>query len=336
MITRRKLLLSLGAGLIAAPFASAAPLRYSTLRYSTLRIGVLYVGSHADAAGSHRVFTQALAEQGFIEGKNVAFEVRLAGGDFSKLPLLANELVERKVDLIFAPASQAARAAQAATVATPIVFASVNDPVGRCLVANLARPGGNLTGVANSVPGLMGRRMQLLRQVSPQLAQIAVAIAREPGAAAPVAAEINDAQRAASLIGINMLPIEIRSRRSFDEAGDVLTKFGANGLSCLDSAVNCFNRSVLAEFAEKLELPAIFPGCEYVAAGGLMSYGVSADATYRHAAQYVGKILNGAKPGELPVETPAKLDLAVNRNTAKALGLQLPSTLLEKADRVFG
>lgn len=331
MITRRKLLLALGAGLAGAPFASAAQ-----LRQTVHRIGILEVGNHVDAANSRRIFTRVLAELGYVDGANVALELRFARGEIGRLPNLARELVDRRVNLIFAATNEAARAAQSATSDTPIVFAFVSDPVGRGLVASFAQPGGNLTGVTSSVPGLMMRRLQLLKQASPELAQVAVAIAREPGAAGPVAAEIGAAQRAASSAGINLLPIEIRSRRSFEDAGEVLTRFRANGMSCLDNAVNTFNRGMLTEFAGEMKLPAIFPSSNYAAAGGLMSYGVNVAATYRQAAAYVGKILKGAKPGDLPVEAPAKLELAVNQDTAKALGLQLPASFLESADRVFG
>jgi putative ABC transport system substrate-binding protein len=185
-------------------------------------------------------------------------------------------------------------------------------------------------------PRLDSDRLQALKQAVPKASHLAMAIAREPSATTQVTTQITDLRRAAESNGMDMLSIEIRSRQSFDEAADVLRKWRADAMSCLDSAYNFYNRDVLIEFAAKVKLPAIYPSSEYVDAGGLMSYGANTEWNYRHAAIFVDKILKGAKASSLAVEAPTRFELALNIRAAKQLGLQFPAALLKKANRLSG
>ena len=330
MITRRNIVLSLGAGALSAPFELFAQ------RPQMARVGILASGSQSGSANLYGEFAQALKDLGHVEGKSIAFESRYANGDLDRLPALAAELIKRNVDVLFAPNSPAVRAARQAAVTTPVVFAVVNDPVERGFVESLARPGGNITGVMSIAPGLNNQRLQMLKEMSPKISHLAVAIAREPNATSQVTAQINQVRRAAETNGLDMLSIEIRSRNSFVEASEILRKWRVDSLSCLDSAGIFYNRDVLIDFAASMKLPAVYPSSEYVEAGGLMSYGANTEWNYRHAALYVDKILKGEKPGGLAVEAPTRLELALNRKVAKELGLQFSPALLQKANRLIG
>jgi putative tryptophan/tyrosine transport system substrate-binding protein len=330
MITRRSLILALSAGAFAAPFiVRAQP------RRPLPRIGILAAGNQEATARLFRSFLNALKDLGYFEGKDIVFDSRYADGRLDRLPALAAELMARKVDIIFAPTSPAVRAAREVAGAKPIVFAVVNDPVERGLVASLERPGGNITGVMNSASGLAARRLQLLKEAFPSVAHVAIAISREPGATNEVGGQIREVQQAAAAMGIETMPIEIRSRQSFDDASDVLGRWKANALSCLDSSVNWSNRTVLTEFAAKIRLPAIYPSGDYVQAGGLMSYGAEAEFNYRQAATFIDRILKGANPAELAVESPGKLELVINQKAAGRNGISVPRAFLKKADRVI-
>lgn len=262
MVTRRNTLVALGAGMLAAPFGAFAQ------RQQMARVGILASGSQSGSASLYGAFVQALKDLGHVEGKTIAFESRYANGDLDRLPALAAELIKRNVDILFAPNSPAVRAARQAAVTTPIVFAVVNDPVERGFVANLARPGGNITGVMSIAPGLNNQRLQMLKDLAPKISHLAVAIAREPNATSQVSAQIDLVRRAAESNGMDMLSIEIRSRNSFVEASEILRKWRVDSMSCLDSAGIFYNRDVLIEFAASMKLPAVYPSSEYVEAGG--------------------------------------------------------------------
>lgn len=331
MITRRRLVLVLGTGALAAPFITLAQ-----PRERIYRVGLLGTGSQSNGVNLYAAFAQGMQDLGYVEGRNIVLERRFADGKLDNLPALAAELMQKKVDVIFAPSSPAVRAAKQAAGTTPIVFAVVNDPVERGFVASLAHPGGGITGITSVGPGLSAARLHLLKEAFPRISHVAVAIAREPGVANQIAAQITEVGAAAKASGMAMLSIEIRSRNSFDDATAVLRKWHADSITCLDTSVNFFNRDVLTEFAAKIKLPAIYTSREFVEAGGLMSYGSNAEWNYRRAATYVDKILKGAKPAELPVEAPTQFELAINQKTAKALGIQFPAAILQKADRVIG
>jgi putative ABC transport system substrate-binding protein len=330
MVTRRNLVISLAAGALAAPFAGRAqPARL-------FRVGILATGNRRGGAHLYGAFIQALKDLGYVEGESIAFESRYADGNLDQLPGLAADLIHAKVDVLFAPNSPAVRAARQASVTTPIVFAVVDNPVARGFVNSLAQPGGNTTGVISIAPKLDTERLQALKQAVPQASHLAMAIAREPSSTMQVSAQIAGLRHAAESNGMDMLSIEIRSRKSFDEAADLLRKWHADVMSCLDSAYNFYNRDLLIEFAAKMKLPAIYPSSEYVEAGGLMSYGANTEWNYRHAAIFIDKILKGEKPSALAVEAPTSLELALNAGTAKRLGLHFPAALLKKANRLIG
>jgi putative ABC transport system substrate-binding protein len=312
----------------------AAPVAVFAQREQLFRVGILASGSQRGSANLYGAFVQSLKDLGHVDGKTITFESRYADGNLDRLPALAGELIKSNVDILFAPNSPAVRAARQVAVTTPIVFAVVTDPVGRGFVTSLAHPGGNITGVMSIAPGLNSQRLQMLKEASPKISHLAVAIAREPSATSQVSAQVNEVRRAAETNGMDMLSIEIRSRKSFVEASDILRKWRVDSFSCLDSAVNFYNRDVLIEFAASMKLPTVFPSSEYVESGGLMSYGANTEWNYRHAAVYVDKILKGAKPGGLAVKAPTRLELALNRKTAKDLGLQFPAALLQKANRL--
>jgi putative ABC transport system substrate-binding protein len=330
MVTRRNVVLSLGAGVLAAPFAGLAQAERQ------FRVGILATGNRHGSAHLYAAFTRALKDLGYVENESIAFESRYADGNLDQLAGLAADLIKARVDILFAPNSPAVRAARQASVTTPIVFAVVDDPVARGFVKSLAQPGGNITGVLSIAPKLNNERFQALKQAVPKVSHLAMAIAREPSATSQVATQITDLRRAAESNGMDMLSIEIRSRKSFDEAADLLSKWRADAMSCLDSAYNFYNRAVLVEFAAKMKLPAIYPSSEYVDAGGLMSYGANTEWNYRHAATFIDRILKGAKAAALPVEAPTRLELALNVGAAKQLGLQFPAALLKKANRLTG
>ena len=325
MNTRRRLVLALGAGTLA-PFAA-----FAQPRKTIHRIGVLGTGSQANGATLYGAFAQELKSLGYVEGKTLAFEYRFANGNLNTLPTLAAELMQKKVDVIFAPNSPSVQAAQKVAGATPIVFAAVSDPVERRFVTSMTQPGGNITGITSSSPQLILKRLQVLKATFPKVSHLAVAISREFRAST----QLEEIQRTAKGMGIEVLPIEIRARRSFDEAADVLRKWKADAFSCLETSVNYFNREVLAEFSAKMKMPAIFTSKDYAEAGGLMSYGANSEAAYRHAAVFVDKILKGAKPGALAVEPPAKFELIVNTKTAKTLGIVIPQAILQQADQLI-
>ncbi len=317
MITRRNVILSLGAGAVIAPFAAFAQ------RQQMARVGILASGSKSASANLYGAFVQALKDLGHVEGSTIAFESRYANGDLDRLPALAAELIKRNVDILFAPNSPY-RAARQAAVTTPIVFAVVNDPVERGFVANLARPGGNITGVASIAPGLNIQRLQMLKEVSPK---IPTSRSPSPASRMPRAGYRPD-HLAGSARQKPTAWICCRSRfaaatRSLS-ASEILRKWGVDSLSCLDSAGIFYTRNVLIEFAASMKLPAVYPSSEYVDAGGLMSYGANTEWNYRHAALYVDKILKGEKPGGLAVEAPTRLELVLNRKVAKELGLYFP------------
>jgi putative tryptophan/tyrosine transport system substrate-binding protein len=330
MVTRRKLVFALGAGMLAAPFTALAQ-----PRQVVYRVGFLAAGSQTATANLYQAFRNSLRDLGYIAGQNIAFEARYADGRLDRLPALAAELGKLKLDIVFAPTSPAVRAVRQVTDTLPIVFAVVNDPVERGLVQSAARPGGNTTGVMNSGAGLAGKRLQLLKEAFPGVGHIAVAFSRDPGATNDVVTQIKDMQQAAAGNGMETMPIEIRSRNSFEDASEILAKWRANGMSCLDSSVNWSNRDVLIEFAARMQLPAIYPSRDYTEAGGLMSYGADATWNYRRAATLVDKILKGAKAGELAVESPGKFELVINKKVAGALKTPLSSAFLKKADRVI-
>jgi putative tryptophan/tyrosine transport system substrate-binding protein len=329
---RRTFLGTLGSGLLAAPLAAKAQ-----QAAKIARIG--YLSSNlATSPHLREAFRQGLRDLGYVEGRNLVIEDRDAEGKVERLPALAAELVALKVDIIVTEAGSTVVpvAAKQATRTIPIVFASAADPVGRGLVTSLGRPGGNVTGLASLNAELVGKRVELLTQAVPEIRQVAVLWL--PGGALGERTEkqmLTGAEVAARRLGVRLQFVEARDPADFDRAFSDMTRARPGALTLLPS--NMFRREQrrLVDLAERHRLPTVYFGREFVDAGGLMSYAAPLTDLCRRAATYVDKILKGAKPGDLPVEQPTKFELVINLKTAKALGLTIPPSLLQRADQVI-
>ena len=319
--------------LIAAVALLAKPLGADAQQAAKVaRIGYL---SPNRAATPHvrDAFLQGLRDVGYVEGRNVAIEYRDAEGKVERLPTLAAELVALKVDVIVTENSTlAARVAKQATTTIPIVFTSVGDAVESGLVISLARPGGNVTGLSNLGPELVGKRLELLKQAVPGLDRVAVlwlpgALGERTDKEMLAAADV-----AARALGVQLQFVEARSADEFARAFSDMSSARAGALTVLPSNMFVRERRRLVDLAAKNRLPAVYTSREFVDAGGLMSYGAHQPDLFRRAATYVDKILKGAKPGDLPIEQPTKFELVINLKTAKDLGLTIPPSVLARAD----
>lgn len=318
MVTRRKALLVLGAALLS-PAVSAQ--KQGTVH----RVGIL---SSLAPSSRDEAFVQALKGLGYAEGRNLYLERRYPGGGTTRLEQAARELLERNVQVIFAPTTVAAVAAKRVS-AMPIVFATAPDPVGSRLVTSLSRPGGNATGTTSVSTELNAKRLQLLKEAFPRIARVAVIKSGEP----VVAVHVAEIERAAGSLGLALLILEVPNADALEPARKSLQQWRADSIYVIQSTTNFNNRKLLAEFAARCALPALFPYSESVEAGGLMSYGADFDDLYRRAAAYVDRILRGARPADLPVEQPVKFELVINHAAAKALDLELGADLRARADR---
>ena len=281
----------------------------------------------------YEAFWQAMRELGYVDYKNIASERRDAGGDAPLLHDHAADLVRLKVDVIVADSTPAALAAKKATKTIPIV-AIADDPVGAGLVASLARPGGNITGLASLTPELTAKRLELLKEAAPKLSRVAVLW---ESADLGAALNLKEAQTAARMVGARLLPLEVRHPGELERAFAAMTRERADALiltTVWDAYGYPTGRRIL-EFAAKNRLPAIYAWRGFVDAGGLMSYGLSLTDLSRRLATYVDKILKGAKPADLPVEQPTHFELVINLKTAKLLGLRIPQSVLLRADQVI-
>jgi putative ABC transport system substrate-binding protein len=298
------------------------------------RVGYLNPGSTSDAARQRRfeAFRQGLRELGYVEGQNIAVESRWAEGKYERYPALAADLVRSKVDVIVAQGGAATQAAQQATRKIPIVMSLVNDPLGSGLVASLAHPGGNVTGLTLMSPDLVGKQLEVLKQVVPKVSRVALLWHPDNPAGA---AQLREAEAAARAMGVRLQTLEARGPQDIDTAFAAMNRERAGALLILADAVFSTQRRQIADLAAKRRLPSIFHAREYAETGGLMVYGANYLDLERRAATYVDKILKGAQPGDLPVEQPTKFELVINLKTAKALGLTIPQTLLRRADEVI-
>jgi putative ABC transport system substrate-binding protein len=296
------------------------------------RIGYLVIDR---AASPHlrEAFLQELRDLGYVEGRNLVIEYRSADGKSEQLPALAAELVALKVDVIVAPSTVAALAAKQATRTLPIV--SVAIPVTSGLVTSLARPGGNVTGLAFFSPELVGKCLEQLKQAVPGVSRVAALW--QPGGQGERTEKdmLEGAEVAARALGVRLQFVEARGPDNFDRAFSEMTSARAGALTVLPSNMFISERRRLVDLATKNRLPAVYPWREFVDAGGLMSYGLNVADLFRRAATYVDRILKGAKPSDLPVEQPTKFEFVINLKTAKALGLTIPRTLLQRADHVI-
>jgi putative ABC transport system substrate-binding protein len=274
---------------------------------------------------------QALEKLGYVDGRNTAIELRLAAGNLDRLPTLADDLVQHGIDIIFTSGTPATQAAKQSAGRIPIVFANVADPVSSGFVESLGRPGRNLTGMSLNVYELSAKRLQLLKEAFPKISRIAVVVAGE----SQVAAQFSEVERAARLFGMDTLSIHLEHRDNFARTFEALRKWGADSIYVTETSTNFLNRFLLAEFAAKVRLPAIFGTRDYAEAGGLMSYGASYTASSRLAAVIVDKILKGAQPGDIPVEQPTIFELVINIKTARSLEIRIPPSIMVRADKVI-
>jgi putative ABC transport system substrate-binding protein len=272
---------------------------------------------------------QGLRELGYVEGQNILIEGRYAEGKSERLPDLVAELVRLKVDVLLAAGGAATRAAKQGTTTTPIVSVS-GDPVAAGFVLGLARPGGNITGLAHFTTELSGKRLELLKETFPSLTRVAV-LAHT--AASPT--ELRATESAAQALGVQLQRLEVQEPAELAPAFAAMTRARADALIVLPSQVFFALRTQITELAAQHRLPAMYEGKEFVEAGGLMGYGPSVPDLFRRTATYVDKILKGAKPADLPIEQPTKFELILNRKTAQALGITFPPTLLVLADEVI-
>ena len=325
MINRRRFIGTLAGGLLASPIAT-----FAQQATKVARIG--FLGSSAPPPELLATLRGGLRERGYVEGSNLALEVRWTDGSFDALPALANELARSRVDLILAWATPATLAAKRATPSIPIVFFGVSDPVGSGLVESLARPGGNVTGVTNIAKDLMARQVQMLVQIAPGLRRIA--IMGNPTNLSSHGQQ-TEAEAAARALGITPLVVSVREPDRIVPALADAVGQGADGLVVLPDPAFLTRRREIADMALERRLPSIYARREAVQAGGLVAYGASLDDQIGRATVYADRILKGARPAELPVEQPTKLELVINRKTAKALGLTIPQSLLLQADEVI-
>jgi ABC-type uncharacterized transport system substrate-binding protein len=323
---RRTFVGSIAGGLIIAPLVAR-----SQQPGKVWRIGYLGYSS----PGMNPAFEQALRERGYVEGTNVVFERRFADGKDEQYPALAAELVRQKVDVLVTNTGAAADGAKEATATIPIVIAGVADPVGRGLVPSLARPGGNITGVASLLTETNPKRIELLREVVPKAARFVTISYRGGWDDAKIAKLWLEQDAAAQALGVALRRVELNAPSEFDAATAAIVRERPDALLLGPSPLTYRFRSELAELALRQHLPTIAVAPEIAQAGIMMSYGPNTDQMFRDAAIYVDKILKGTNPADLPIEQPTKFRLVINLKTAKALGLTIPQSLLLRADEVI-
>ncbi len=277
-------------------------------------------------------FRQGLREVGYVEGKNIVIEYRYAERKVDRLPALAAELVGLKVDVIVTSASQETRAAKEATNRIPIVMTNEGDPVGTGFVTSLARPGGNITGLSTLSPELSGKRLELLKEIVPKLSRVAVLGSSATPGNAHTSREL---ELAAQALNVKLQYLDVLSPKDIETSFRAAGKERADAVLVLSNSILTSQRRQIIELAVKSRLPASYARPEFVEFGGLMTYGVSLIDNSRRAATYVDKILKGAKPGDLPVERPAKFELIINLKAAKQIGLTIPPNVLARADKVI-
>ena len=322
---RRKFITLIGA-------AAAWPLAARSQQAALPMIGFLNGGSPAEYAPMVAAFREGLKELGYVEGQNVAIEFRWAEGKYERLSALGTDLVRRQVAAIAATSTPAAQAAKALTATVPIVFTTGADPVQLGLVASLNRPGGNVTGVSFLVNELTKKQFEVLHQILPKAALIGFLV--NP-AVAYARSQTTEAQDAARALGRQLFVVTARTESEIDAAFAALVKKLAGGVITISDPFLNSRRDQIVALAARHSLPALYPVRDYVAAGGLMSYGTSIIGAYRQVGVYTGRILKGEKPADLPVMRPTKLDLVINQKTAKALDLTIPPALIALADEVI-
>jgi putative ABC transport system substrate-binding protein len=326
-MSKRNFVFALGAIFLA--FSSPCEAQQPT---KVPRIGVLGVVSTSAAAGRVEAFRQGLRELGYVEGENIVIEYRNAEGQLERLPALAAELVRLKVEIIITRGPPATRSAKEATSTIPIVMAVDIDPVGSGFVASLARPGGNITGLSSLSPEISGKQLELLKEIIPRLARVAVL---GTSTIQGNAQALKETQLAAGAFGVQLQYLDIRGPEDIETTFRAASKGRADAVLLLTSPVTFGQRTQVVDLAAKSRLPAIYFAREFVEDGGLMTYGPSITDLFRRASTFVDKILKGAKPADLPVEQPTKFEFIINLKAAKQIGLTIPPNVLARADRVI-
>ena len=294
------------------------------------RIGFLAPATRTGYQHYTDALLQGLRELGYVEGQNIVIEYRWADGNFERLPELAADLVRLKVDVIVAPGVQAVRAAKKSTTTIPVIFPTVGDAVASGLVASLARPGGNITGLTILSPELSGKRLELLKEAFPRISHVAVLLdPRQP----PLSFE--ETQTAGKSLGLKLQFLEVRDAADVESVFSAMSRARADALITLPHPFLQVHQRQILELAARSRVPAMYQTTEWTESGGLMSYGPDLLDNYRRAAVFVDKILKGTKPADLPVEQPMKFELVINLKTAKQIGLTIPPNVLARADRVI-
>jgi putative ABC transport system substrate-binding protein len=320
---------------LIASTALALPLRSAAQQRARMAVlGYLWPGVPQNNTDIRlEAFRKGMRELGYEEGKDYRLEIRWGEGRLERMPPLAAELVRMKVDIIIGASSPAYLAARDATKTIPIVIPVSSDPVGDGIVASLAHPGGNITGISLMAPELGAKRLQLLKQMLPRPSR-SVAVMWNP-AYKGMGARFRETNTVAPTVGVDIRSLEVRDPREMEAAFDAVAKLRPDGLLLLADPLTMSMRARIVEFAREKRLPAIYETREYVEAGGLMSYGPNLSEQFRRSAYYVDRILKGAKPGDLPIEQPTKIELVINLGTARTLGITVPQSILSTADLVI-
>jgi len=325
MNNRRKLLVALGASVIAAPFAL-----FAQQSEKVYRIG--FLSPRPGIESGEEAFRQGLRKLGYVEGQNIVLEWRFTKGRVAPFPQLASEMVRLRVDCILAVGVSAVEALKQSTKTIPIVMGTIDaDPVKEGIIASLARPGGNITGLVGISWELAGKRIELLKQAIPSAIRVAILVDPSPAGLA----HVREAEVAARNLGMQLRTLEVRDPEGLANAFQVARQWRAEALSVVGTGLVNSHRAQIVNLAVKTRLPTIYSNADFVLEGGLMSYADDPIDRYRRAAAYVDKILKGTKPADLPVEQPTKFELVINFKTAKQVGLKIPPSVLARADRVI-
>jgi putative ABC transport system substrate-binding protein len=324
-VDRRAFIRTLTGGLLAAPLAAAAQ-----QAGKVYRIGILETIPAAQNAANLAALRKGLRDLGYVEGRNLIIEYRSADGRAERFPDLASELVRLKVDLIVTRGTPAARAAKNATGTIPVVMATMGDP--RAIVASFANPGGNITGVTTFSTELTAKRFELLKELVPNLSRVALLHNMGNPAAPP---EWEETKTAARSLGLQAELLDVRSQGDLGRAFELAVRQRVDALVIGADGLTQMHQQTIVDLVARNRLPAAYPAREFVEAGGLIAYAVNYPDLYFRFASFVDKIFKGAKPGELPVEQPSKFELVINLKTAKALGLTIPQSLLQRVDQVI-
>jgi putative ABC transport system substrate-binding protein len=324
---RREFITVLGGAALAWPLAARAQ-----QAGKVYRIGILETIPASQNAANLDALRKGLRELGYIEGQNLSIEYSSADGFAERFPELAGELVRLKVDLIVTRGTPAAQAAKNATAAIPVVMAAIGEPLGVGVVAGLARPSGNVTGLSSFTTELAGKRVELVKEMMPGISGVGLLHNMGNPVVPP---QWEETQATARTLGLTAELLDVRSEQDVRAAFDAALRLRVGALLVGIDGLIQSNSQIIVDLAARHRLPAVYSSTEFVAAGGLMTYGISYPDLYFRAASFVDRIFKGAKPGDLPIQTPTKFELVVNLKTAKALGLEIPPTLLARADEVI-